>query len=173
MHAIRQICLGGLIVALGSFLSPLALGEWSDFVRSAKDAHKHRELRTVDEVDGKKVEQVERRKLLISWFQPHYILHYSVDENGKVHNYRYHQLAVQANQRSELNIADQQELDALLAALPASKANPPVERTVYVSFLVGKDWRTVSYDSAELPKEFERVMLLIGERFETKKRLKP
>ena len=105
MHAIRQICLGGLIVALGSFLSPLALGEWSDFVRSAKDAHKHRELRTVDEVDGKKVEQV--------------------------------------------------------------------ERTVYVSFLVGKDWRTVSYDSAELPKEFERVMLLIGERFETKKRLKP
>ena len=56
--------------------------------------------------------------------------------------------------------------------MPESKAEPPIERTVLVSFQSDDKWRTETYDAAELPKEFENLMLIIGERAETKDRHK-
>jgi hypothetical protein len=45
-------------------------------------------------------------------------------------------------------------------------------RTVHVSFESDDKWRTETYDAADLPAEFEKIMLIIGERFETKDCLK-
>ena len=41
---------------------------------------------------------------------------------------------------------------------------------MHVSFKAEEDWKTVTYDAEELPREFESVLLILGERFETANR---
>jgi hypothetical protein len=43
----------------------------------------------------------------------------------------------------------------------------PPGRTVLVGFQSGDKWRTETYNGAKLPDEFEKAMLILGERSET------
>ena len=48
---------------------------------------------------------------------------------------------------------------------------PPISRTVHVSFQDAKQWRTETYDATALPEKLEQILVILGERFETKNRL--
>jgi hypothetical protein len=111
--------------------------------------------------------------LVVSWF--HWkvvgVLRYKVTENGESDNVRcYYNHASQDYRDETLSTESMRSLRDLLLKLPASSAEPPIERTVHVSFQAGDKWRTETYDAAKLPDEFEKVMLIIGERFETEGR---
>jgi hypothetical protein len=110
---------------------------------------------------------------VISWFRDdgRTALRYRVIENGSSEDVRdVFNRAVQAWHQKVLRRTDLKQLSQLLPTLPASTAEPPIERTVHVSFRSGVEWRTETYDAAKLPDEFEKVLLIIGERFETKGR---
>jgi len=122
--------------------------------------------------------QGKARTLAITWFYlgQQSALQYFVNEDGYVRDWRqilkYSQRDVQAVDERSLEKTDLDSLKSLLGKLPQSKAEPPIERTVLVSFQSGDKWRTETYDAANLPEEFEKVMAIIGERFETRERLK-
>jgi hypothetical protein len=114
-----------------------------------------------------------RHLLVISWFRGNgrVVLRYLVEDNGLTDNVRYiyDHLPQDFNQRT-LSEDELKQITGLLPTLPESNAEPPIERTVLVSFQSGDKWRTETYDASKLPDEFEKVMLIIGERFETKNR---
>lgn len=116
-----------------------------------------------------------RHLLVISWFlgTGRTALQYTVAEDGTSDNVReVYNWASQDWHQKLLAADDLNRLAKLLPKLPESTAEPPVERTVHVSFQSGEKWRTVTYDAAALPNEFEKVILIIGERFETADRHK-
>ena len=117
---------------------------------------------------------VQRHLLVISWFKDaSYVLRYRVEENGQSENVRFiFNHASQAGHREALNEDRLGKLKAILPMLPESKAEPPIKRTVHLSFLSGNKWRTETYDAVALPDEFEEVMKILGERFETEDRPK-
>jgi hypothetical protein len=114
----------------------------------------------------------QRQILVVSWFHEHYILFYRVGESGHCFDARETVMATQACSEKRLSRDKLQALRHLMDKLPGSYAEPPTEQTVLVSFQLGDKWRTETYDAAGLPNEFEKVMLIIGERFETKDRHK-
>lgn len=108
--------------------------------------------------------------LVVSWFRGHvgHLLLYTVTETGDNHSRRaIFNYATQATVDDTLSSDQLRALRAVLDKLPPSKAEPPIERTVLVSFQSGEKWRTETCDTAALPDEFETVMSIIGERGET------
>jgi hypothetical protein len=115
--------------------------------------------------------------LAITWFQGpptgrlRYGLLYKVSQKGEWYNVReVYQWATQADHRGQLSDKNLADLRELLPKLPKSTAKPPIERTVVITFEQDGKWRREVYDSADLPETFEKVMLIVGERFETKDR---
>jgi len=111
--------------------------------------------------------------LVISWFpgDGKTALRYRVIENGNSEDVRdVFNHAAQAWHQRVLPRLELRQLKELLSTLPVSTAEPPIERTVHVSFRAGNKWRSETYDVAKLPDEFEKALLIIGERFETKNR---
>ena len=100
------------------------------------------------------------------------VVRYTVTEDGVPHlrgvsgdqsrDYRVQQLSPDA----------QKMLRTLLETLPESKAEPPIERTIHVSFQASDKWRTETYDASALPEQFAEVMKILGIQPETKDRLK-
>jgi hypothetical protein len=116
-----------------------------------------------------------RHLLVISWFRGNgrTALRYTVTEDGTSEDVReVYSHASQVWQQTSLSAKDLKRLTDLLPNLPESKAEPPIERTVHVSFQSGDKWRTETYDASTLPDEFEAVLKITGERFETKDRHK-
>ena len=116
-----------------------------------------------------------RQVLVISWFtgDGRTVLRYKVGDDGSSENMRdVYNRSVQDWHQRTLTAGYQKYLASLLAKLPESKAEPPIDRTVYVSFQAGGKWRSETYDAAALPDEFEAVIKFLGERFETKDRPK-
>jgi hypothetical protein len=122
--------------------------------------------------------QGKARILAITWFYrgQHSALQYFLNEDGYLRDWRQilknSQRDVQASDERSLRAAELKSVKSLIADLPESKTEPPIELTVLVSFQSGDKWRTETYDAAALPDEFEKVMYIIGERFETKDRHK-
>lgn len=116
---------------------------------------------------------IPRPILVISWFpgDGKTALRYRVIENGNIEDVRdVFNRTTQAWHQRVLPRLDLRQLKELLPTLPASTAEPPIGRTVLVSFQSRDKWRTETYDAAKLPDELEKVLLIIGERFETKNR---
>jgi hypothetical protein len=117
-----------------------------------------------------------RNLLTISWFISKYgnsVWLYHITDDGSFLNGRdVYDWALQASSQTILPPNDLKRLKVLLSALPQSNAEPPIERTVLVSFQSGDKWRTETYDAAALPEAFEKVLLIVGERSETKDRHK-
>ena len=80
--------------------------------------------------------------------------------------------ALQASNRKQLEEEPLKTLHQLIPVLPKSTTEPPIGRTVYVSFKDKNCWRTETYDAEKLPGEFESVLQILGERFETRDRKK-
>jgi hypothetical protein len=113
---------------------------------------------------------IHRHRLVISWFIGNgtTALRYTVTESGISEDVReVYNWASQDWQRKWLSADNLKRLAELLPQLPESKAEPPIERTVHISFQSGDQWRTETYDAAALPAQFEQVMLILGERSET------
>jgi hypothetical protein len=119
--------------------------------------------------------------VVVSWFpdklrdkDSYCILRYTVTDIGNSHNRRiaihYGNADAQDGNDATLPTDQLKALRGLLETLPESKEAPPIGRTVLVSFQSDDKWRTETYDAAKLPEEFEKVMAIIGERFETKDR---
>ena len=117
----------------------------------------------------------QRHVLVMSWFQGNggTVLRYTLAENGYLDDARdVFNHAVQGWHQKHLSHYEQRQLRDALTKLPASRAEPPIERTVYISFQDGGAWRSETYDADALPAEMEKVMALVGERYETKERRK-
>jgi hypothetical protein len=98
-------------------------------------------------------------------------LFYDVSQGGDWYNARnVVYFAVQANQNGQFSEKDLADLRGLLPKLPKSAAKPPIERTVAVSCERDGRWCTETYDSSHIPETLEKIMLILGERFETKDR---
>ena len=116
----------------------------------------------------------ERPVLVMTWFQDDCIsaLFYHVSQKGEwfsVLNVYNH--AHQDAQSGKLSDSHLSNLRTLLPKLPKSAANkPPISRFVVISFERDGKWCTETYDSSHLPDALEKVMLIVGERFETKDR---
>ena len=113
--------------------------------------------------------------LQISWFRGdgRTSLRYSVTEGGLRYDYRHvYNHAIQSARKTQLSKAELKSLRELLENLPESQAEPPIERTVHTSFQAGGIWRSETYDAASLPDQFEAILRIIGERFETRDRHK-
>ena len=126
--------------------------------------------------DGKELcLHMQHRMLVISWFLHGgtTALRYAVNGAGDVHDVReVHNWALQAWHDKKLGKKRLKELRTLLPRLPKSTSDPPIDRTVHVSFADSEGWRTETYDTENLPVEFESVMQILGERFETRDREK-
>ncbi len=126
--------------------------------------------------DGSWREHVQTRTLVISWFLDDgaTALRYTVSDTGHEHDVRHvYNWARQADNDRQLNHDEINRLNAIVSRLPKSVAEPPINRTVLVSFKHNDDWRTETYDTERLPAEVESVFQLLGERFETRDRHKP
>jgi len=118
-------------------------------------------------------QQKSKRPLLVmTWFlSKGTALDYNVSRTGEWDNVRdVYDWAHQDLRGGQLADKDLADLRELLPKLPKSAAKPPIERTVVVSFERDGKWCTETYDSAKLPEALEKVMLIVGERFETKER---
>jgi hypothetical protein len=117
-----------------------------------------------------------RHILIISWFRSKHgssaSLYYVSARGAFFNGHDVYDWALQASSETTLPANDLKRLTELLPKLPESKAEPPIERTVLVSFHDGNKWRTETYDEATLPDQFEAVMKVIGERRETLERHK-
>ncbi len=146
-------------------------------VRSFVSYHSSPQLKfTVKDEDGRVRKHVQNRILLITWFldDGRAALRYAVTESGNVRDIRVvHSWAFQDGRDKQLTNEQLKTLHDLISRLPKSTAAPPINRTVYVSLLNKMDWRTETYDSEELPEEFESVLEILGERFETRDRKRP
>jgi hypothetical protein len=120
--------------------------------------------------DGPWEEFVAHHVLAISWFLDHFVLQYRVTEEGVASDVRETRLGWQAGNRKQLSKDEFASLLKILPTLPKSETKPPIERTVYVSFLHDGTWRRETYDSSSLPAALEAALNIIGERFETKDR---
>ena len=97
-----------------------------------------------------------------------YILQYTVNGSGRASNVRnVPDWAMQDFHGKQLDKTQITELNELITKLPVSTANPPLGCTVCVSFISKNGWQTEIYDSNNLPDVFEKILLIIGERFET------
>src|SRR5262249_45042795 len=110
------------------------------------------------------------RVLAISWFfgDGRMVRDYSVYEDG--HSVSYLDMfawGTRGRTESWLSSGDMERLTGWLAKLPESTADPPIDRTVLVSFQLSDKWRTETYDVAKLPDEFEEIMSIIGELRDT------
>ena len=111
--------------------------------------------------------------LVMSWFigNGRTVLRYRVTDEGHCSNIRsVFDWADQAMHEKSLTQEELNSLRQLLPALPKSDAEPPIGRTVHVSFQSLGDWRTETYDASTLPAQLEEVIKILGERFETKDR---
>ena len=96
-------------------------------------------------------------------------LQYFVTETGQEYDCRnVYNWAIQASNRKQLAGTNLTSLRSALRDLPAESVSPPIERLVVVSFRVGTNWVTRSYDSTALPKPMRQIYDIIGERFESK-----
>ncbi len=123
---------------------------------------------------GKTVDYVVRHLLVISWFLDRGItaLRYTVTTDGRSEDVRHvYNNAYQDHHTKSLTEKHLTTLKELVTTLPQSKAVPPIGRTVHVSFQDGKQWRTETYDATALPEKLEQILVILGERFETKDRL--
>lgn len=124
--------------------------------------------------DGQVV--VRKRLLLVTWFRGSgsSAFVYTVHDSGQVVDVReVHGWASQAMRARDLGETQTNTLRDLVRKLPESNATPPIHRTVHVSMRDGEKWRTETYDATALPEEFEAVMEVVGERFETRDRRIP
>ena len=118
-------------------------------------------------------EYVNNRILLISWLSQDVgvAYRYSVSETGGVQSEMdIYNWSVRNAQVKELKEDQLKTLQESISRLPDSDDRPPLYSTVYASFWDKKAWRTEAYDSTKLPEEFESVLKIIGERFETRGR---
>lgn len=126
--------------------------------------------------DGRPKVHAKNHILLISWLSKDVgvAYEYSVSETGHVQSeVDMYNWSVRAVQVKELRKEQLKILQESISLLPRSATRPPISQTVYVSFQDKKDWRTEAYDSTKLPEEFEAVLKIIGERFETRGRKAP
>jgi hypothetical protein len=125
------------------------------------------------EQQGANHQQKPKRPLLVmTWFlRSGTALRYNVTQKGKWFNVRnVYDWASQDAHGGQLSAKELANLRGLLPKLPKSAAKPPIERTVVVSCERDGKWCTETYDSSHIPETLERVMLIVGERFETKDR---
>ncbi len=122
---------------------------------------------------GKIVKYSLHHLLVISWFRDggRTALRYTVTEKGESQDVRsVYNHAEQANHDRQLSPGELTRLKKILTTLPKETSDPPIDRTVHVSYLEDKKWQTVTYDADKLPAAIEQVFDLLGERFETKER---
>ena len=148
------------------------LGSSARAVSSHMSYHAGPEMRwqSKDE-NGKQTEHVVRHLLVLTWFYggEQIVLRYTVSEDGKCHDVRdVYNWAHQASRDKTLSKNALRDLRALLRMLPESKSVPPIERTVHISFQRACKWRSLTYDSSDLPDSLEEVIKILGERFETR-----
>lgn len=131
----------------------------------------HRDPESDSQQQGVDHQQKSKRQaLVITWFlDKRTALLYIVSQEGEWHSvcdvYDWAFEDAQQGQLADKNLADLREL---LPKLPKSAEKPPIDRTVVVSFERDGKWCTETYNSAKLPETFEKVMLIVGERHETK-----
>ncbi len=137
-------------------------------------AHAGAEMRsTTKDKDGKKIEHVVHRLLVVSWFlgNGRTVLRYTVINDGHCFDERHvFDWAHQGGRQKSLSKDELVSLGKLFGKLPKSKSTPPIERTVHVSFQLADEWRTETYDASALPDALEQTMLILGERAETRGR---
>jgi hypothetical protein len=117
--------------------------------------------------------KTQHKLLAITWFLRSGIsaLYYEVSPTGKWYSVRdVYNWARQSSERGQLDDDTVVYLQRLLPKLPKSTAKFPIERTVVITFEQDGKWRREVYDSADLPETFEKVIYVVGERFETKDR---
>lgn len=112
--------------------------------------------------------------ILITWFRSENIgLEYVVDTNGKKWDCRVvHDWAAQDSHDGLIEEKQLEELSTVVRSLPESGVTPPLERLVMVTRRRNDAWRTDAYDADQLPDSLEKVFSIIGERFETRDRVR-
>lgn len=161
-------------VKVNSVLSELARSKDRDDVRYHLEYHSASEWKSGYKDDsGKIVKYSMHHLLVISWFRDRgrTALRYTVTEKGESWDVRsIYNHAEQASHERQLRPEELTRLKKILTLLPKETSDPPIERTVHVSYLENKIWQTVTYDADELPAAMEQVFDTLGERFETKER---
>ena len=146
-----------------------------DSIAAAVQCHmtNHQEWQQISAVPKAKPEH---RVLVMTWFlrSGRIALFYTVSDEGKSYNvrsvYNVCDGAEQDSHKAQLSDKTLADLRTLLSQLPKSKAKPPIAQTVVLSFKRDGKWSREVYDSTALPETVEKIMLIVGERFETKDR---
>lgn len=122
---------------------------------------------------GDAFERVERRVFMMKWFRSggRIAIRYWVNDQLDAWSVRQvFNWANQATTRKTLSRDQMRRICQLASSLPKSTADPPIDQAVVVNYQDASEWRTAIYDATALPEELERILLILGERFETKSR---
>jgi hypothetical protein len=112
--------------------------------------------------------------LVMTWFRsPNIGLRYCVLSTGREFDVRdVYNWAFQASRSRQMSAREFAKLKGTAESLPDSEATPALNRLVIVSHWAKGKWRTERYDQKQLPAGMEKIMNIVGERFETKERAK-
>jgi hypothetical protein len=76
--------------------------------------------------------------------------------------------AIQGSQQKQLGEKDMARLRMAIFQLPVTSESPPMGRLIIVSFRIGENWITRSYDRNALPKPVQEIWGIVMEGSEKK-----
>jgi hypothetical protein len=100
-------------------------------------------------------------------------LQYFVNERGYEFDVRFvYDFAGEASHSKKLTEGQIEGLRSAIKKLPAKNILPPIDQLVVVSFKDNTSWVTHVYDRTNLPSAMRQIYDIIGERFETKDKIR-
>lgn len=117
--------------------------------------------------DQKLVEHIIRHQLVISLFSKKgiQVLRYTVTDKNETHDVRdVYAWAEQNDHSRTLTKVEVGRMRELIDKLPDSKANPPIDETVHLSFLRDKEWQSITYDYRSLPEDVLRLIDILAQK---------
>jgi hypothetical protein len=135
----------------------------------------HRDPATAPEQQGvNRPFTVKNPLLVMTWFRDggRTAVRYTTSQNGQSYNGRDTYPNTQSQIGRQLSNKNLGELHALLVKLPKPIGQPPINRTLVVSFERKGKWRTEVYDISSLPESLEGVLKIAGQPFGSREQRK-
>lgn len=104
--------------------------------------------------------------LALTTFHENCVLEYFTGPQGENYSHRNTGMAMQNTQGKELKPQDITRLRGLFKELPATNAQPVLNRLVLLSYRDGTNWITRAFDNGDRPKPLQEIFQVIGERWD-------
>lgn len=104
--------------------------------------------------------------LALTTFHERYVLEYFAGAKGESYSHRNSGMSRSNTQGKELKPEDITRLRGLFKELPATNAQPVLNRLVLLSYRDGTNWITRAFDNGDRPKPLQEIFQVIGERWD-------